>query len=269
VIRVSTILIKMNKTALITGASGGIGCEFARIHAEKGDNLVLIARTGSKLSELRSELEEKHTIEIHTIIKDLSLPGAPAEIYDELTNKGIHIDYLINNAGFGDFGFFAESDWSKQENMINLNIMAVTQLTWLFLKDMISKGYGKILNVSSVAAFQPGPTMSVYFAAKAFVLSFSEAVNNEVRDKGVTVTALCPGSTESSFHSVAVGNKKVLKERRMHSPGKVAEYGYNAMMKGKAVAVPGLKNKIFAHGVGFLPRSIAVWAARKIQESKF
>ncbi len=259
----------MNRTALITGSSGGIGYEFAKLHAENGDDLVLVARTGYRLDEIKAELERKHGIQVYTIMKDLSLPGAAVEIYDELAGSGIHINYLINNAGLGDFGFFTDSDWNKQENMISLNIMALVQLTWLFLKNMIKEGSGKILNVSSVAAFQPGPTMSVYFASKAFVLSFSEALNNEVRDMGITVTALCPGSTESHFHAVTAGPGKSLKERRMHSARKVAAYGYRSMMKGKAVAVPGLKNRLFAYGVKFLPGSVAVIAARKIQENKF
>jgi hypothetical protein len=258
----------MSKTALITGASNGIGYELAKIHAENGDNLVLVARSKDKLDELKRSLEEKHGVKVYTIEKDLSIPGAASDVFDELKWQSIKVDYLVNNAGFGDIGFFAESDWNKQEKMINLNVIALTHLTWLFLPGMMERRHGKIMNVASTASFLPGPTMSVYFATKAFALSFSEAVNNEVCDKGVTFTALCPGSTESGFHVTALGESKVVKERKLPSSRKVAEYGYKAMMKGKAVAIPGLKNSIMAASVRFISRSLAVKTARKIQENK-
>jgi len=258
----------MSKTALITGASNGIGYELAKVHAEKGDNLVLIARSKNKLDELKKELEEKHRIQVHTIGKDLSVAGAAVKVYEEVKQNNISIDYLINNAGLGDIGLFANCDWKKQENMINLNITALAHFTRLYLPDMIKQGSGKILNVASTAAFQPGPIMSVYFATKAFVLSFSEAVNEEVRDKGITVTALCPGSTESGFHAAAIGDNKELKERRLPSSRKIAEFGYRAMMKGKSVAIPGLMNSIMATSVRFIPRALMVKAVRKIQEKK-
>ena len=257
----------MNKTALITGAAGGIGLELARIHAERGGNLVLIDINSEKLVNLKKELREKHKISVSVILKDLFLPASPKEIYDEVSGQKISVDYLINNAGLGDFGFFAESNWSKQENMINLNIKALTHLTRLFLPDMITRGNGKILNIASTAAFQPGPTMAVYFATKAYVLNFSEAVNNEVMDKGITVTALCPGSTGTGFHAAVMDNKPV-KPRKLQSARFVAEYGYDAMMKGKSIAVPGLKNKIMAFSVRFLPRSVVTKMAAKIQTRK-
>lgn len=260
----------MSKTALITGASSGIGYELAKVHAEKGDNLVLVARSNDKLDELKKELEEKHKVQVYTIGKDLSLQGAAGQVYDELEQQHISIDYLINNAGFGDIGLFAESDWNKLEKMINLNVKALTHFTRLFLPDMINQGSGRIMNVASTAAFQPGPTMAVYFATKAYVLSFSEAVNNEVRDKGITVTALCPGSTESGFQTVAgLEENKLIKGRNLPSSKQVAEYGYREMMKGKAVAIHGLKNIILANSVRFIPRSLAVKAARKIQGNKY
>lgn len=256
------------KTALITGASGGIGLEFAKIHAEKGDNLVLVARSKERLDELKARLEEKHKISVHTIGKDLSRQGSVVEIYDELKTLNISIDYLINNAGIGDIGLFEAGDWSKLETMINLNVLALTHLTKLFLPGMIAAGHGKILNVASTAAFQPGPTMAVYFATKAFVLSFSEALNEEVSGKGVSVTALCPGSTESGFHAAAIGEGKILKERSLPSAREIAEYGFRAMIKGKPVAIPGLMNKIMATSVRFLPRSLVVKAAGIIQKGK-
>jgi len=258
----------MSKTALITGASNGIGYELARIHAEKGGNLVLVARSKDKLDVLKKELEEKHKVRVITIGKDLSLTGSASEVYDELEQNSISVDYLINNAGLGDFGFFAESDWKKQETMINLNITALTHFTRLYLPEMIRRGNGKILNLASTASFQPGPTMAVYFATKAYVLSFSEAISNEVRDKGISVTALCPGSTESGFQAAAIEGKMPLKARKKPSSRQVAEYGYKAMIRGKTVAIHGLKNIIIATSIRFIPRFLVTTAARKIQEKK-
>jgi len=258
----------MNITALITGSSSGIGYELAGVHAEKGGNLVLVARSINKLEDFKRKLEQQFKVSVYVIEKDLSLPGAALEVYNELAMQSISIDYLINNAGLGDVGLFAESDWDKQEKMISLNVTALSHFTRLFLPDMIKKGSGKILNVASTASFQPGPTMSVYFATKAYVLSFSEAVGNEVRKKGITVTTLCPGSTESGFHAVAEGVDKQFKARKLQSAREVAEYGYKAMMKGKTIAIPGFKNSIMATAVRFLPRAVVVKAARKIQEKK-
>jgi len=253
-------------TALITGASNGIGLELARVHASKGDDLVLTARNKSKLDELKSELESKHQIKVYTIGKDLALPESARELYDETTRLGIRIDYLINNAGFGDFGMFAERDWEKQHQMIELNITALTQLTKLYLKDMIARGSGKIMNVASTAAFQPGPLMAVYYATKAYVLHFSEAVANEVRNKGVTITALCPGPTESGFQSAAsMEESRLFKGKKIPSSKSVAEYGYHAMMKGQAVAIHGIMNNILAFFVRFTPRAILVKVTRMIQ----
>jgi uncharacterized protein len=257
----------MNKTALITGSSSGIGLELARIHAENGNNLVLVARNKNKLDILKNELEQKFKITVCNLEKDLSLPDSAKEVYDELSRQNISIDYLINNAGFGDFGFFAESDWAKQEKMINLNILTLSHFTWLFLPEMIKKGKGKIMNVASTAAFQSGPTMAVYYATKAYVLSFSEAVDNEVRNKGITVTALCPGATESGFQAAAaLEESRLFKDRKLPSSREVAEYGYKAMMKGKTVAIHGLMNAIMANSVRFAPRSLVVKVTRKMQE---
>ena len=253
-------------TALITGASNGIGLELARVHASKGDDLVLTARNKSKLDELKAELESKHQIKVYTIKKDLALPESARELYEETTRLGIRIDYLINNAGFGDFGMFAERDWDKQHQMIELNITALTQLTKLYLKDMISRGSGKIMNVASTAAFQPGPLMAVYYATKAYVLHFSEAVANEVRNKGVTITALCPGPTESGFQSAAsMEESRLFKGKKIPSSRSVAEYGYKAMMKGQAVAIHGIMNNILAFFVRFMPRAIVVKVTRMVQ----
>lgn len=256
----------MKKTALITGSSGGIGYELAKVHSENGDDLVLVARSRNKLDELKKELEEKYKINVYTIGKDLSLPGSANEVYGEVKKQNIVIDYLENNAGFGDYGLFADSDWDKQEQMIMLNILSLTHLTRLFLPDMIKRGEGKILNVASTASFQPCPTMSVYCASKAYVLSFSEALNNEVSEFGITVTALCPGATHSGFQAAAsMKDSGLFKGNNIPSSREVAEFGYDSMMKGKTVAIHGFKNALMANSVRFAPRSLVVKIARRMQ----
>ncbi|TAM95080.1 MAG: SDR family oxidoreductase [Chitinophagaceae bacterium] len=256
-------------TALITGASNGIGLELAKIHASKGDNLVLVARNAAKLNELKSQLEHLYKVQTHIIVKDLSVPDAAQEVHDETTAQGIAINYLINNAGFGDYGLFYTVDWGKTQQMLNLNILSLTQFTYLYLKDMVNQGSGRIMNVASTAAFQPVPTMSVYSVTKAFVLSFSEAVNNEVKDKGVTVTALCPGPTSTGFRSAAAMEKSGLfKDSKSTGPKEVADYGYKAMMSGKSVAIHGTKNLLMARAVSFLPRKIVINTTRKMMEER-
>ena len=252
------------KTALITGASNGIGLELARVHASRGGNLVLVARNKSKLDALKTELENKYSVSVYVIEKDLSKINAAQEVYDETTGKGIQIDYLINNAGFGDFGMFAETDWNKELQMINLNITALTQFTKLYLQDMVKRKVGRIMNVASTAAFQAGPTMAVYCATKAYVLSFSEAVDNEVRDKGISITALCPGATESGFQTAAsMEDSNLVKGKKLPTSKDVAEYGYAAMLKGKAVAIHGTMNYIMANSVRFIPRAMVLKVSRR------
>ncbi len=254
-------------TALITGASNGIGLELARIHASKGDDLVLVARNKARLDELKAELEQQYKVTVYSIDKDLSLPNAAQEVYNATQKQNIQIDYLINNAGFGDFGMFTETDWNKELQMINLNITTLTQFTKLYLKEMAKRGSGKIMNVASTAAFQSGPTMAVYYATKAYVLSFSEAIANEVSEKGVTVTTLCPGATESGFQAAAAMEESALvKGKKLPTSKEVAEYGYKAMMKGKTVAIHGLMNYIMANSIRFLPRALVVKVTRKIQD---
>jgi short-subunit dehydrogenase len=259
----------MNETALITGATSGIGYELAYIHAKHGGNLVLVARNKTKLEQIKKDLENNYNINAHIIEKDLSLKDSGKDVYDEIKNNNITVDYLINNAGFGDYGFFNDSDWGKLERMINLNITALTQLTKLFISDMIKQGSGKIMNVASTAAFQPGPTMAVYYATKAYVLSFSEAINNEVSGSGVTVTTLCPGPTKSGFQEAAsLHESRLVKGRILATSKEVAEYGYNAMLKGKSVAIPGFVNYLIANSVRFFPRSAVVRVARFIQDKR-
>lgn len=254
-------------TALITGASNGIGLELAKVHASKGDNLVLVARNKSKLDILKTELENQYKVKVYVIDKDLSASNSAKEVYEETTKQKIQIDYLINNAGFGDFGMFVETDWNKELQMINLNITTLTQFTKLYLQDMIKRRSGKIMNVASTAAFQSGPTMAVYYATKAYVLSFSEAVDNEVRDKGITVTTLCPGATESGFQAAAaMEESKLVKGKKLPTSKEVAEYGYSSMMKGKTVAIHGMMNWLMANSVRFTPRAIVVKLTRMIQD---
>jgi len=257
------------KTALITGASGGIGFDLAELHASRGGDLVLIARSMDKLGKIKTEFESKYKVSVYIIGKDLSVMNSSREIYDELKQMNITVDYLINNAGFGVYGVFEETDWEKELQMINLNITALTYLTKLFLPDMIVKGGGKIMNVASTAAFQPGPKMAIYYASKAYVLSFSEAIGNELKDRSVTVTTLCPGATRTGFQEAAdMQESRLVKGRKLPTSKEVAEYGYNAMMKGKAVAIPGFMNKMLAFGVRFFPRSMVVKIARFAQDQR-
>jgi short-subunit dehydrogenase len=255
----------MKNTALITGASNGIGLELAKIHASKGGDLVLVARNKSKLDELKIELENQFKITVYTIGKDLSETNAAQDIYNETNKQNIQIDYLINNAGFGDFGMFAESDWNKELKMINLNITSLTNFTKLYLQDMVKRRSGKIMNVASTAAFQSGPTMAVYCATKAFVLSFSEAVSNEVSNKGITITSLCPGATETGFQAAGgMEESELFKGKKLPAAKEVAEYGYAAMMKGKVVAIHGIMNYIMSNSIRFIPRAMVLKVSRKI-----
>jgi short-subunit dehydrogenase len=258
----------MKETALITGASGGLGAEFARIFASKGDNVVLVARSKDKLDALKADFENNYGVSVYVIAKDLSQQSASKAVYDELHKQGIEVDYLINNAGLGDFGLYAKSDWEKQSEMINLNVIALAGLTRLFLPGMIRRGFGKVLNIASTAAFQPGPTMSVYFATKAFVLSFSEAIANELQGTGVTVTALCPGATETGFKAAAsLGKSNLFKGSGIATSKEVAEFGYKEMIKGKTVSIHGFVNLLMAESVRFAPRKIVTAIARfKLKE---
>ncbi len=257
----------MRKTALITGASSGIGLELARVMAREQIDLVLVARNQEALEQLQESLQVEHSVSAHVIPADLSNMEEVRKVYSTCQKEGWKIDYLINNAGFGDFGFFVESDWEKTAGMIDLNIKSLTLLCKLFIPDMVTKKYGKVMNVASTAAFQPGPTMAVYFASKAYVLHFSEAIYNELKDTGVTVTALCPGATESNFQkAAAMEESKLVKNKKLPTSLEVAEYGYKAMMKGKMTAIHGFKNYLLANSVRFAPRSLTVALARKIQD---
>lgn len=256
-----------NKTALITGASKGLGREFAKLHAANGDNLVLIARSRNLLLSLKKELKDSHkNISIYLIDIDLTNPDSTVEIYTKVTKRDIQIDYLINNAGIGEFGLFINTKWQRHDQMIDLNMKAVTHLCHLFLPDMVARQQGKILNVSSVAAFQPGPMMSVYFATKSFVLHLSEALNNEVKEYGVSVTAFCPGPTDTHFMIDSKMNlSKLNKNKQLATSDQVALSGYNAMMLNKPVRIHGFINKLIAFSVRLVPRKWVVLISRKMQ----
>lgn len=256
-----------NKTALITGASSGIGRELAYIHAEKGGNLVIIARSINKLEELKNDLEKKYSINVYVIQKDLTLPKAPEDVYNEVKQAGIRIDYLINNAGFGGRGKFHEREWETDLAMINLNIVALTSLTRFFLQDFVNLNKGKILNVSSTAAFMPGPLQAIYYASKAFVTYFSNALAEELHDTNITVTALMPGATETKFAEVS-GMDKTSLFKKPFSARQVAEDGYNGMILGKLDVLSALtfSQKIMFGMIPFLPKKIKLKAIRKMQE---
>ena len=246
----------MNETVLITGASSGIGLELARCFAADGCRLILVARNTGALEALAKELRQAHKIEVRVLPADLSLPETPRRILKELHAAKISVDVLVNNAGFGANGSFAEISLPRQLEMLQVNITALTELTGLFLPGMIQRKRGGILNVGSVAGFQPGPGMTVYYATKAFVLSFTEALAEELQGTRLNVSVLCPGPTESNFGNVARGQKvRQLKTSKMTSEA-VAVYGHRAFRKGKITAVPGLQNKVFVFLNRILPRVI-------------
>ncbi|NLY24969.1 MAG: SDR family oxidoreductase [Bacteroidales bacterium] len=250
----------MNKTALITGASKGIGRELASLFAENGINLVLVARSERMLEELKEELKSKYDLSVVLIVKDLSFPSAAQELFDEMKAMEIDVDYLVNNAGFGDYGAFADTSWERYEKMIALNVTTLTHLTHLYARDWRGRKPGRILNISSTAAFQPGPMMAVYFATKSFVLHLSEAIGNEFKKDHITVTTLCPGPTDTHFGEESKMNAtQLVKNVKIANAGEVALLGYRAMMKGKPVVIQGTMNKMVPFGIRFMPRK---WVTR-------
>ncbi len=259
----------MKQTALITGASGGIGLELARLFARDGWDLVLVARSEGKLRQLADSLAKDHGISAEVIAVDLARPDAAGEIASVLEDRGLTVDALVNNAGFGVAGAFVATGGRAELEMIQVNCVALTQLTKLLLPGMVARKRGRILNVASTAAFQPGPLMAVYYATKAYVLSFSEAIADELRDTGVTVTALCPGPTETGFAAAAgAGATRLFRLASPASSASVARTGYRAMLRGRRVVVAGLKNKLLAQSVRVSPRRVVTFIVRKLQESR-
>lgn len=259
----------MKNTALITGASTGIGKELATIHAENGGDLIIVARSEDKLNTLKTELEKKHSIKVLVIAKDLSELNASKEIFEEVTNAGIEIEYLINNAGFGALGKFHELELARQISMINLNITALTALTHLFLPSFVKRNSGKILNTSSTASFMPGPLQAVYFATKAYVTFFTNALAEELHDTSITVTNLMPGATESQFGATSGMDKTEMFQQTV-SARSVAKDGYNGMLKGKLDVVSGLTfgQKAMMTMIPFMPKKMVLKQVRQMQEIK-
>jgi len=252
--------------ALITGASMGLGAEFARLLASEGYDLVLTARSGDRLAALKKEIEGLHGVSVHNFIHDLVDPKAPTALYDDVRAAGLEVDVLVNNAGFGLYGFFYQSDLQTELDMIQVNITAVVHLSKLFIRDMVARGSGRILNVASTAGFQPGPLQPVYYASKAFVLSFTEAIANELRGSGVSATALCPGPTPTEFQKRAnVGNPRGLRLMMRVDPDVVVRAGYAGMMKGKPVVVPGSLNNVIVFLLRLFPRRAVTAVVRRLQ----
>ena len=247
--------------ALITGASSGIGLELARIHAARGGDLILVARRRDRLKALGEELQQAHGVEVTPIGMDLARPEAPRELFDTVRASGQEVDYLINNAGFSGYGASWQREWDQDRAMIAVNIAAPTGLTSLFLPAMVERGRGRILNLGSIAGFIPGPLQGAYFASKAYVVSYTQALAEELRGTGVTATVLCPGVTATEFIERANLGDVPAFRARLAAPTAVARHGYRAMERGKVLAVCGLKNRITAH---VLTRITPLWLIRRL-----
>jgi short-subunit dehydrogenase len=256
-------------TALITGASVGIGYELAKEFAAHGHDLILVARARDRLEALAGQVEGKHGITATVLVFDLADPSAPQGIFDSVNEQGLTVDILVNNAGFGLGGAFADTDLDRELAMIQVNVASLVQLTKLFMQPMLKRKKGRILNVGSTAGFQPGPLMSIYYATKAFILSFSQAIDEELRNTGVTVTCLCPGSTDTEFAERAgISNTNLFRITGVDDPAWVARYGYAATMRGQRLAIPGLKHKTMVQLERFVPRALVTTLARKVQERR-
>lgn len=252
--------------AVVTGASSGLGRELALLFAADGHDLVLVARGAPALQALADELTRRHGITAHVLPADLADPGAPAAIADALTARGLAVDALVNNAGFGGYGPFVETAWAHERAMLQVNCVALTELTKRILPGMVARGTGRICNVASTAAFQPGPLMAVYYATKSFVLHFSIALAVELEGTGVTVTALCPGPTRTGFADAAgLEASRLFAGDRGMDVEAVARYGYAALCRGRLLAIPGVSNRLLAFAARFVPRGLAARLARNAQ----
>lgn len=257
----------MKKTALITGASSGIGKEFAKIHASRGGDVIIVARREEKLNELKAAIESEHKVKVLVIASDLTQADAPQAIYDQVKAAGFEVDFLINNAGFGARGKFHEQPWETNLSMINLNIVALAALTRLYLPGFVKRNSGKIMNISSTAAFLPGPLQAVYYASKAFVTSFSNALSEELHETNITVTSVHPGATETEFASTS-GMDKTSMFSSPVSAYDVALKAYNAMMDGKMNVFAGttFMRRLQLKLVPLLPKKTVLKMIRKMQE---
>jgi len=254
-------------TALITGASGGIGYELAKLFAKNHHHLVLVARKQAKLAQVADDLQRQFGISAKTVALDLTTPTAPQSLFEQLQLDGVQVNILVNNAGYGKLGEFAEVPLEESLGQIQLNLTALTSLTKLFLGPMLERGSGKIMNVASTAGFQPGPRMAVYYASKAYVISFSEAIANEFADKGITVTCLCPGPTETDFASRAGNDKsRLFKQLDPMDAKTVALQGYRGLMAGKTLVIPGLRNWLLVEGLRISPRKWVTAISRRLMD---
>jgi uncharacterized protein len=257
-----------NQTALVTGASGGLGADFARQLASRGANLILVARREEQLRLIAAEIEKTYSVSAQIAALDLVAPGAPETLYRQLQEKGTRVDILVNNAGFGIFGEFASVPWEREKAMLELDIITLTHMTKLFIPDMLARRSGYILQVSSIGAYQPSPTYATYSAAKAYVLSMGEAINYELRQSGVSVTVVSPGVTKTEFLNVA-GQSPTLYQRlvMMESPT-VARIGIDAMLRRRSSVVPGFLNSLTAFSTRFMPRRLQAAAANLLMQRK-
>jgi short-subunit dehydrogenase len=257
------------QTALVTGASSGIGAALATLFARDRYELVLVARSEEALNRTAEALRSRHGIAATVLATDLARPAAAQQIFDELRGRGIGVDVLVNNAGFATFGRFDEIPTEQDLELLQVNVVALTHLTKLFLPGMVARRRGRILNVASTAGFQPGPLMAVYYASKAYVLSLSEALANELQGTSVTVTALCPGPTTTGFQKrAAMEDSKLVAGRRLMSAEAVAKAGYKGMQQGDVIVVPGLQNRVLAEAVRLLPRRLVTRIVRNAQERR-
>jgi short-subunit dehydrogenase len=257
----------MAKPVLITGASSGIGYELAKVCAASGHDLVLVARREDRLLDLKAQLEAAHSVQVWTYRADLTDPGTRQQLFDWTLAQGILPYALVNNAGFGALAPYADADWEQQNAMLQLNVVALSHLTRLYLPGMIAQGRGRVLNVASIAAFLPGAYMAVYYASKAYVLSFTEAIATELEGTGVTATTLCPGPTESEFQDrAAMQEVKMFDPKSLPTAAAVARYGYEAMERGQRIAVHGGKNKLLTLVTRLLPRQKLAEITRDMQK---
>ena len=256
----------MSKTALTTGASGGIGYELALLLARDGFDCILVARSRDKLDELAARLESEFRVKTLVVARDLSKSTAVDEIYEEVSAASMSIDVLVNNAGFPVYGRFVDTDWQAELDMLQVNVVALTALTKLFVRGMVERRNGRILNLASTAAFVPGPLMAVYYASKAYVLSFSQALANELQGTGVTVTALAPGPTRTGFQKRGVMEDSRLVRGQIADAKSVAAAGYHGMMRGKTIVIPGFSNKLIPWVARVSPRGAVTRVVRRMQE---
>ncbi len=252
--------------ALVTGASSGIGKALAEVLAADGFRLVLAARSVAKMEALRADLEPRFRVKVDVVGVDLEVPDGPGKLFDAVKQRGLVLDVLVNNAGYGVFGDFKDTALTNELAMMQLNMSSLVALTKLFLPDLIATK-GKILNVASTGSFVPGPNMAVYCATKAFVLSFSEAIAEELAETGVTVTALCPGATASGFQDkAAMQDSAYVKGKRLPTSESVAKFGLEAMKQGRRVAIPGAVNWAMAQSVRFTPRRVVTAIAKRAMQ---